>query len=739
MTTRTAYRTCPLCEATCGLEITVEGDGVRVIRGDRDNPFSRGFICPKGSTLGRLRDDPDRLRWPLVKRDGVHVEVTWEEAFVEVTARLTPILAADRQAVAFYIGNPNAHSFQNTLAIRPLIKAAGTRNVYSASTVDQMPRQVACAFLFGGGLTTPVPDLDRTDHLIVLGANPYESNGSLATAPDWPGRLEAIRARGGRVVVVDPRRTRTAENADEHVAIRPGSDAALLLAMASTLFEEGLVDLAHLDDHVTGLDQVAAAIAGLTPELVAGFCGVEAETIRRMARELAAAPSACVYGRIGTHTVAFGTLSAWAADLLNVLTGNLDRPGGAMFASPIHETRTRRRRAFAPGRWRSRVRGLPEVFGELPVATLADEILTDGDGRVQALVTIAGNPVLTTPDAGRLDRALDELDFMVSVDPYLNETTRHADVILPPPPALEKSHFDLAFTVLSVRNYAMYSPPVFPLAEGSMSEFDILVKLTGIAMGFGPEADARLLFEMSIAQQVQAEVADPTSPIHGRDPSEILAALSEWDGPERGLDLMLRLGRGGDGFGADPDGWTLRRVADHPHGVDLGPLEPRIPGILATPSGTVELAPELILADVPRLEAALDSAADGMLLVGRRELRSNNSWLHNVEVLVKGRERCTLEIHPDDAARLGLADGDLAAVASRVGRVELPVRVTESIRRGVVSIPYGWGHGAEGSRLTVAAKRPGVNTNLLTDAEPIDPLSGNAVLNGIPVEVAPVG
>ena len=385
------------------------------------------------------------------------------------------------------------------------------------------------------------------------------------------------------------------------------------------------------------------------------------------------------------------------------------------------------------------MRDLPEAFGELPVLTMADEMLTDGPDQVRALVTIAGNPVLTTPDAGRLDRALDRLEFMVSVDPYLNETTRHADVILPPPPALEKSHFDLAFTSLSVRDYAMYSEPVFPLTEGAIAEFDILVKLTGIALGMGPDADPAMLFEASVAQQVMGEVKDPESPIHGRDPAEILEALAVWSGPEKALDLMIRIGHRGDRFGEVEDGWTLERLAAEKHGVDFGPLQPRIPDVLGTASGKVELAPEPIVADLGRVESALGAGGNGLVLVGRRELRSNNSWLHNVEVLVKGTHRCTLEIHPDDAERHGLEDGEVARVSAKAGMVDVPVKITDTIRPGVVSIPYGWGHDSDGTQLSVASQRPGVNTNLLTDAGPLDPLSGNAVLNGIPVEVAASG
>lgn len=732
----TAYRICPLCEATCGLAITLDGDRVKVIRGDRDNPFSRGYVCPKGTTLGRLHADPDRLRRPLVRRDGRHVEVSWREAFAEVERLLAPILAGDRDGCAIYVGNPNAHHLDNAVGVRPLIKALGTRNVFTASTVDQMPRHVACGLMYGAPLTIPVPDLDRTDHLLILGANPYESNGSLATAPDWPGRLEAIRDRGGRVVVVDPRRTKTAANADRWVPIRPGTDALLLTAMLSVLFSEGLVEPSP---HVDGVDELAAAVERFIPERVAASCRIEPETIRRLARELAAAPSAAVYGRIGTHTTPFGTVAAWAVDALCALTGNLDRPGGIMFPFPPHLPAHRPARPFRRGRWRSRVRDLPEVMGELPVATLPDEIETPGEGQVRALITVAGNPALTAPDAGRVDRALAGLDAMISVDPYLNETTRHADVVLPPPSALQRSHYDLVFTGLSVRDFVAYSPPVLPRDDGQPSELEILATLAGIASGMGSDVDPEALLDAALTAEVGRAVSDPSSPVHGRDPDELAATLEAWPYPERFLDLMLRTGHRGDAFGDRPGGLTLSEVASHPHGLDLGPLQPRLPDLLATPSGRVELAPEPVIADLERLEGSLTGDDAGMVLVSRRHLRSNNSWLHNVDVLVRGAERCTLWVHPDDADRLGLADGATARVASRVGEVAAPVEVTDEVMAGVVSLPYGWGHGAEGSRLSVASTRPGVNTNLLTDATPLDPLSGNAVLNGIPVEVRPAG
>jgi anaerobic selenocysteine-containing dehydrogenase len=739
MTERVAFRTCPLCEATCGLEIRLEDERVKVIRGDRENPFSRGFVCPKGTVLGRLHEDPDRLRTPLIKRDGVHVEATWEEAFVEIDRGLGGV--KDRhgsQALSIYIGNPNAHSYQNSLAIRPLAKALGSPNIFSASTLDQMPKHVSAGYMFGSPGAIPVPDVDRTDLIVILGANPYESNGSLATAPDWPGRLEALRARGGRVVVVDPRRTKTAENADQHIPIIPGTDAALLLALISVMFEESLVDLGRLEGHVAGVDEVAAGALVFTPESVAPFTGVDAVTIRNLAREIAAADRAAVYGRIGTHTVEFGTIASWAVDVISTLTGNLDEPGGMLFPLALHQPAMRVARGFKTGRWRSRARGLPEVLGELPASTMVDEMTEPGPGRIRAMITVGGNPALTSPDSEALSEALDSLEFMISVDPYLNETTRHADVVLPPPSALEKSHYDLAFTALSVRNYAMWSAPVYERPDGHPSEFDILVKLTAILSGAGSDLDPQTLAEATLAGRVGSAVAEPGSPIEGRNPEEILEALSVHpDAPERFLDLMIRTSARGDGFGSDSGGWSLERLQSHEHGVDLGPLESRIPEMLTTPSGMVELAPEPIIEDLRRLSDRMGTRPEGLVLIGRRELRSNNSWLHNIEVLVKWRNRCTLRLNPDDASRLSLIDGGMARVRSSVGEVAVEVEINDEMMAGVVSLPYGWGHDLEGARLGTASKHPGVNTNILTDRSTIDPLSGNAVLNGIAVEVTP--
>jgi anaerobic selenocysteine-containing dehydrogenase len=752
--TRTAFRTCPLCEAGCGLEITLRPDGaggeeVQRIRGDRLDVFSKGYLCPKGSTLKQLHEDPDRLRQPMVKRDGVHVPVGWDEAWAAVAEGLGAVIGAHgRGSLAAYVGNPTAHSLSAMTFSRVLLTGLGTTHRFSASTVDQMPRHVASGYVFGSPVAIPVPDLDRTDFLMILGANPYASNGSVCTAADFPGRIEAMRARGGRLVVVDPRLSRTAEEADEWIAIRPGSDAFLLAAMAHTMLAEGLADPgAHVAGHVAGLDDLTEALAPFTPEFAAAPTGVPAATIRRLAREVAAAPTAAVYGRIGTTTTEFGSTASWLIDVVNVLSGNLDRPGGSMFPLPVAggaTTRGRRGsgRGFTIGRGHSRVSGHPEVMGEYPASILAEEIMTPGDGRIRALVTLAGNPVLSTPNSDQLARALDDLEFMVSIDLYLNETTRHADVILPPPSQLQRGHYDLLLLQFAVRNVANYSPPVLPLDEGQPDEWEIIAKLTAIAQGLGPDADPSIADDLAIDALVRSAVKDESSPVAGRDADELLAELaaSGRRGPERMLDLMLRTGPYGDGFGSDPDGTSLDDLLAHPHGRDFGALQPRIPEILRTPSGRIELAPEPLVGDLDRLHAAAAHIATReLVLVGRRHLRSNNSWMHNIRVLVKGKPRCTLQMHPDDAGRLGLADGAPARITSRVGSVTAPVEVTDGIRRGVVSLPHGWGHHMAGTRLRVAAEHAGVNSNVLSDDSAMDPLSGTSVLNGIPVEVAPVG
>ncbi|MFB6952464.1 molybdopterin oxidoreductase family protein [Streptomyces niveus] len=737
---RTAPRVCPLCEATCGLTLTIEGTTVTGARGDRDDVFSKGFICPKGASFGELDADPDRLRTPLIRVDGELREGSWDEAFDLVAARLRPLAEEHGpESVGVVLGNPNVHTMAGALYPPVLLGVLRTRNLFTASTLDQMPKHVSSGLLFGDPLAIPVPDLDRTDHLLLLGANPLDSNGSLCTAPDFPGKLKALRRRGGTLTVVDPRRTRTARLADRHLAIRPGTDALLLAALTQVLFEEELTDPGALAGHLEGLAELREAVRDFTPDAVAAACDLDAGEVRTLARELAAAPTAAVYGRIGSCTVEYGTLASWLVDVLNALTGNLDRPGGALF--PLSATDRAPRPAgpgkgFALGRWTSRVGGHPEAKGELPIAALAEEIETPGDGRIRAVIALAANPVLSAPDGSRLERALDGLDFMVSVDPYLNETSRHADVVLPPPPPSRSAHFDFAFNGFAVRNQVRYSPPAVPLAPGSMDECEILARLV-LAVGGMHGADPSAVDDQVVDRTLGKAVADPLSPVHGRDAKELAAALTGPGGPERRLDLMLRLGPYGDGFGADPAGLTLARLTDRPHGIDLGPLKPRLPAILKTRSGRVELLPPPIAADLPRLRAALAGVPASLVLVGRRHLRSNNSWMHNVPTLNGGSNRCTVQVHPADAERLGLTDGGPARVTTEAGEITLPVEITDTVRAGVVSVPHGWGHDRPGTRMAVARARPGVNVNQLLDGSRRDPLSGTSVLNGFPVELAP--
>jgi anaerobic selenocysteine-containing dehydrogenase len=744
----THFRTCPLCEATCGLELTVREGVVVRIRGDRDNAFSKGFICPKGSVLHKLHADPDRLRAPMVRRGETPETATWEtvswdEAFAIVADGLSGVIERHgRSAIGGYFGNPSIHSLGSVIYNRVLIQAMGSPQIYSASTVDQMPKHVSSGLMFGNPILIAVPDIDRTDHLLILGANPYESNGSLATAPDWPGRIQAIRDRGGKVVVVDPRRTKTAANADEWHSIRPGSDAFLLCAMLHVLFAEDLIDTGREIAMTSGMREIAEAVEPFAPSVVADRVGIDADTIARMAREFATARTAVAYGRIGTQTVGFGTLAAWAVDALNLVTGNLDSPGGAMFSLTPHESGRGkgRGRGFRIGRRHSRVRGYPEVRSEYPVAGLAEEITTPGEGQIRAMITVAGNPVLSTPDTTRLDRAFRELEFMVSVDPYLNETTRHANVILPPPTALERSEYQMAFIGLAVRNFAQWSPAMFE--SECLQEHEILGRLSLILTGPDAGDDPAVLDAMLLDGALQSAIDAPDSPVANRsidELREIVQANPTRTSIDHILDVMIRSGSSGDWFGAVPGGLSLDVFEQHPHGIDLGPLTPRLPDALRTESGTIELASELIIDELARLANELETAqsTDGLVLIGRRHLQSNNSWMHNVEVLVKGKERCTLQVHPDDAARLSLVDGAPARVSSRVGSLIAPVAVTDEVPIGVVSLPHGWGHDMGGTRSQVASMRPGVNSNVLTDPELLDPLSGNAVLNGIPVSVAP--
>jgi anaerobic selenocysteine-containing dehydrogenase len=731
--TTTHHRICPLCEACCGLEIKVQDGKVISIRGHEADVFSAGYLCPKGVALKDLHEDPDRLRTPLIKRNGVFEEATWDEAYAEIERRLPPLMAQHgRNATAVVVGNPSAHKIGLLTYFGKLARALGTKNVFSASTLDQMPKQLSSGLMFGHWLSVALPDISRTDHLLVLGANPLVSNGSMWTVPDFKGKAKALQSRGGKLVVIDPRRTETAAVADAHHFIRPNSDVFLLAAMVNTLFAQGLVKLGTVTDWVNGVAEVQQAVAPFTPEAAAARCGIPADTIRALTRDLAAAPRAAVYARIGTCTQEYGTLCSWLVDVLNTLTGNLDREGGVLFAkSAAFASNTVGKpgsgKGVTTGRHHARVSGAPEVYGELPITCMAEEIETAGEGQIRALFTVATNPVLSSPNGARLAKALDSLEFMVSMDIYLNETTRHADVILPGVSPLEDLHYDVAFPQLSWRNHARYSPPVLQPAPGQPVEWQTLLKLAAIVQGKGADVDVDALDD--------AQFAEDTQRLFGAHADAVIQATQGLKGPQRSLEVALRTGPYGDHFGRKPDGLTLAKVmaSNATGGIDLGELQPRIPEMLRTPSGKVELAPPSLLQDLQRATKDLRGLAPDLVIIGRRDVRTNNSWMHNLPVLAKGPFRCTALVHPVDATRLQLQDGAMARIANGPRSVEAQVHISDEMMPGVVSLPHGWGHNLPGTQLHLAAERPGANLNALLDDQLRDPLSGNAVLGGVAI------
>lgn len=705
--TETKPAVCNLCEAICGLVLTIEDGKVTSVRGNPDDPLSRGYICPKGTAIADVYDDPDRLRRPVrrVERaDGSTdwEEIGWDEAFDLVADGIAgAINEHGPDAVATYLGNPNVHSLGSITHGIELIKSLRTHNKFSATSVDQLPHQLVAHLMYGHQLLLPIPDLDRTSYFLVFGANPMASNGSLMTAPDFPNRLRALKARDGQMVVFDPRRTETAKVATEHHFVRPGSDPWVLLAMLQVLFEEGLTTPPEYAD---GLDVVADAVVLFTPERAERISGVPAAEIRRVAREFAAAETAAAYGRIGVSTAPFGTVCQWAIQLLNLVTGNLDRVGGAMLTTPAIDAVGRR--LIGRGhydRFRSRVRELPEFGGELPVSVLREEIETPGDGQVRALLTMAGNPVLSTPDGARLDRAIGGLDFMASVDIYINETTRHADVILPPTTALERDHYDLAFHVLAVRNTARFTQAVFDKGRDQRHDWEIYRELA-----------------LRIAARLRTK-----APLAKRLKQRARLSLS----PSLLIGMLLR---------TDKSGVTISELRRNPEGVDLGPLQPGLlPDRLVTKNHRIDAAPPLVLADLDRLVASepVSPRPSELLLIGRRHKQDCNSWMHNTTRLTRGRARHQLLMHPDDLAARDIEDGKTVVVTSRVGRVEVEVQSTEDVMPGVVSLPHGYGHQRDGVRLAQAATVIGPSINDLTDPALLD-VSGNAALSGVPVTVA---
>jgi anaerobic selenocysteine-containing dehydrogenase len=700
-----AFAICPLCEAACGLVVEVEDDRIRAIHGDPDDPMSRGYVCPKASRLADLHTDPDRLRMPLVRDGSRWRETSWGEALDRAAAGLRQVRRRHgRDSVAIYYGNPVAHNLGLMTHGLTFARALRTRNVYSASSADQLPQMLVALQMFGHLAQIPVPDLDRTDLFLICGANPVVSNGSLMTAPNMRQRLKAIRARGGRVVVIDPRRTETGDEADEHVAIRPGTDALLFSAMLQVVFAEGLTRLEHLGHRAQGVDVLAEIVRQLPPEHVTRRTGVPAGTIRRLAIEFATTERAAGYGRVGLCTQRFGTLACWLLQALNTVTGHLDQTGGMMFTTPAVDVVGLLSRLGLSGtfaRWGSRVRHLPEFGGDLPVAALAEEIDTPGGNRIRALVTMAGNPVLSAPNGRRLESGMATLDHMVSIDPYLNETTRHAHVILPPAPPLSRGHYPLPLYAFSVRNVAKYAAPVIPRQQSERHDWEILSELGG------------RLFAPPLLRSVTARG---------------LRALR----PERLVDLMLRMG---------PYGLSLRALGRASHGLDLGALQPgRLAERLTSVDGHIDVAPAAFVsrARPELLDDVTRDVDERLVLIGRRQVLSNNSWMHNIERSMRGRERCTLLVHPDDAARLGVATGVRTRMESDAGAITVTVEVSDTIMPGVVSLPHGWGHHREGSRLAVASRHAGASINDVTSEMHLDTMSGNAAFNGLAVHLHPV-
>ncbi|OUS93169.1 molybdopterin-dependent oxidoreductase [Rhodococcus sp. NCIMB 12038] len=728
------HRICPLCESTCGLLVELDGRAITRVAPNPDDVMSAGHSCAKGLGLGRIEGDPDRIRTPLLRTaDGGFREAGWDEAFAEIERRLPEFVTGDPGSCAVYHGNPAAHHLDSTFYLGELIGAVGTRNIYSPASVDTWPKNLAHMLLYGTGLGMSLPDLDRTDYLLILGSNPMVSNGSTVTAPGMHHRLRALRERGGTLVVVDPVRTRTAEVADLHVPIRPGTDALFLLGVLSVIASEGLSRPDRVPAVVDGLDAALAMAADFDPDAVAAACGIDADLIRVVAQGFAGAPAAVAHSRIGTSMQEFGTLANWLVEVLTIVTGNLDRPGGAMFALPPaggqNTWPVTRPPKLMFDRWRSRVRGLPEAMGELPAVCFAEEILTPGPGRTRALITLAGNPARSLPNSGAIEEALGALDFMVSVDCYLNETTRHADVILPPPPLATRGHHDVTLAHFQIRNVARYTPPLLDLAEGELAEWQILLRIAAIAKG----TPHRPVEEMD--DEVAAVAARRAAKLAGREVEQILHAVTGRRGPQRLLDLRLRSGPYGDRFGLDPDGLTLALLEANPDGIDYGPLTPRVPEVLRTPDGRIDLMPEMIVADLPRVRASTTRAAPDLLLINRRQRRGMNSWLHNALPQPDGGQ-CALLISPHDAAERGLVGGDRVAVTSKVTTVTAELRIDDALRPGVVSMPHGWGHHGPGLRTSRSASVPGSNYNaLVDDTTDLEALTASPIFNGVPVTV----
>ena len=743
----THYRTCHLCEAMCGVAIEVKDGHIQSIKGDPDDPLSQGHICPKAVALQDLHDDPDRLRKPVRRTANGWEEMEWDDALDLVADRLHRVRTEHgRNSIGAYFGNPNVHNHGALMAGMPFLKALGTQNRFSATSNDQLPHMLASLEMFGHQILFPIPDIDRTDLLICIGANPMASNGSLMTVPDFKGRIKNLKSRGGKLVVIDPRRTETGKLADDFHFIRPGTDALLLMAMVNTLFEEGLVDLGHAEHWTKDVDLIRLASLSFRPEAVSEHTGISADAIRDLARQLANTQKAALYTRMGTSTQAFGGVTTWLAYVLNILTGKLDSTGGVMFTQPAIDMVALGAVAGQQGhfgRRHSRVKKLPEFGGEFPSSTMADEMLTPGEGQIRAFVTVAGNPVLSSPNGTRLDEAFEQLEFMVSVDYFLNETTRHADVILPPTAGLERSHYDLIFSLFAVRNTAKYSPALYEAGEDSRHDWQILLGLAhrlekhraGGRLPLREEAGWRAfkqigpdpLLDLMLRSGPYGTDIGPARGVVQPAIDLVMDILPD-NHPVRSLAKLSPLNRHWQDL---PKGLSIRSLKQLPNGVDLGPLRPCMPERLYTRDQKVNLAPRRYLADLDRLHDFLTQpSSDDLLLIGRRHVRSNNSWMHNSQRLVKGKDRCTVMVSPKDAARSGLQAGDSAEISTDTGTIVLPVEITDDIMPGVISVPHGWGHDRPGVEQSVASAHAGASINDVISDQQIDPLVGTSVLNG---------
>jgi anaerobic selenocysteine-containing dehydrogenase len=697
----------------------VEADRVVSVRPDYDDPFSQGYVCPKGMAIGEIHDDPDRIRQPMRRlADGQFEAISWADAFELVESKLKGIRAKHGpDSIAVYYGNPLGHSYSGIIMVDPLVKAIGTRNRTGASSQDTAPRFAASYYLYGNTIVIPTPDIENTDWFLCVGANPVVSQGSAMVAPNVKAKLKAIRERGGKVITVDPRFTETAKLADEHVSIRPGGDAALLLAMLHVLIEEDLVDRRAVAETATGWEHVCNMVQAFTPERVEAQTTIAAETTRRLARELAEAERGVVYTRLGVCNNRWGTLATWANDVINLAAGRLGKRGGWMFAEPILDTAkiVELGGMSGHGRWKSRVRGLPETQCDLPASMLAEEIETPGAGQIRAMITIAGNPVLSTPNGPRLSRAMEKLEFMVSIDLYVNETTRHADLILPPCWQLAEDHAEALTSAFGLRTRMRWCPPVVEKRADEKADWEIMLEITR-RMGGGPTAIKPVDRVMALAERIGVWRFDP----------------------QTALDLLIRIGPHGDRFVPWSKGLSLAKIKALPYGADLGPAREGVAHRIAYEDKRMHLQAAPIDASIDALERELRQPRDAqeLLMIGRRELRSNNSWMHNVESLVAGKQRCVLYVNPIDAERAGLRDSEPAHLQSRVFSGEVPVRVTDEIMPGVVSLPHGWGHADSARWQSVAGRHAGVSANDWSDDQTLEDVVGQSILNGVPVKLS---